>query len=299
MKKYLAVLLLGLFAAYYTHAGTLVEFQLYFGVFEPLGPVDVELYDQDKPVTVNNFLRLVQAGDYGDGFFHRLVPGFVLQGGGYYSANPFLTNIMAPPYANIDMVTNFGNITNEIGVGKFYSNTNGTIAMAKTSDPNSANSQFFFNLADNSVSLDSTNNSGGFTVFGRAVRGLDLLDEFNGLYAGNGIVDLTQTYGTSGASSLFTQLPISITGTSPPPYDDLVYFTVSVLQAQISIATNGVRQITWNSISGVTNNVEYTTALTNSSWQVLASTNGTGNSITVPDSASDKTRFYRIHVLFP
>ena len=125
----------------------------------------------DKPATVKNFLRLIQAGAYNDSIFHRLVPGFVLQGGSYGCINPFSTNLIAPPFPLLFSVENFGNVTTEFKVGKFYSNTNWTIAMAKTTDPNSANSGFFFNLANNASSLDDTNNSGGFTVFGHVVSG--------------------------------------------------------------------------------------------------------------------------------
>lgn len=276
-------------------AGTLVQFQIFFGVNQYLGNVDVELYDKDKPVTVQNFVRLIQAGAYGNGFFHRCVPGFVLQGGGFFAFNPFATNIMVPPYANLGSVGNFGNITNEFKVGKFYSNTNWTIAMAKTSDPNSANSQFFFNLANNASSLDDTNNAGGFTVYGHVLRGTNVLNDFNTLSYGLGLVDLSKNYGAG--SSVFSQLPESLAGTNAPPYDDLVYFTVSVLSAQIKVQTNGSRQITWNTINGLTNNVEYATNLP-PVWHVLTNVIGTGNSTNVTDSSTDKTRFYRVHVLY-
>ena len=76
-------------------------------------------------------------------------------------------------------------------------------------------------------------------------------------------------------------------------------FSVTILTAQVSInKTNGARQISWNSVNGVTNNVEYTTNLTKA-WQVLVSTNGNGNTFTVTDSTTNKTgRFYRVHVLY-
>lgn len=278
-------------------AGTLVEFQIFFGVNQDLGIVDVELYDKDKPVTVQNFLRLIEAGAYGNCFFHRCVPGFVLQGGGFFAFNAFATNIMAPPYANLGSVDNFGNITNEFKVGKFYSNTNWTIAMAKTSDPNSANSQFFFNLANNASSLDDTNNAGGFTVFGHIVRGTNVLNDFNTLAYGVGLVDLSKNYGAG--SSIFSQLPDDLAGTNAPPYYDLAYFTVNVLSTQIKVQTSGARQITWNPITGVTNSLEYSTNLP-PVWHLLTNIYTT-NAVTtnVLDHATDKTRFYRVHVLYP
>src|SRR5208283_2013981 len=108
-------------------AGTLVQFRT------PFGDMEVELYDQDKPVTVQNFLRYVRNGLYLNEFSHRLVPGFVLQGGGYTLASNLISAIPAYPP-----------IINEYGVGNQYSNVFGTIAMAKLGgDTNSASSQWF------------------------------------------------------------------------------------------------------------------------------------------------------------
>ncbi len=294
--RYLLVLLFWVNFAQSALAGTLVQFHMFVGVNTYLGDIDAELYDQDKPVTVKNFIRLVQSGAFQGGFFHRCVPGFVLQGGGFDAINPFSTNIIGPPYGNLTNVNNFGNITNEFKVGPFHSNTNGTIAMAKTSDPNSANSQFFFNLVNNASALDNTNNSGGFTVFGHVLRDPNnIIGFFNSLFKGHGLVDLTDAYG-SGAS-VFSQLPNALLGTNPPPYNDLDYFTITILTAQVKVQTNGVRQITWTSINGLTNNVEYATNLP-PVWQVLTNAVGTGNAITATDSTTNKTRFYRVHVLY-
>ncbi|MDB6023389.1 MAG: peptidyl-prolyl cis-trans isomerase cyclophilin type [Pedosphaera sp.] len=298
MKKLrcLVVLLLGALLAGNSRGGTLVVFNMYLGVGTPMGQLEVELYDQDKPVTVKNFLHLIQAGAYQNGFFHRLVPGFVLQGGGYYAANPFATNIMVPPFSNIGVQGNFGNITNEFKVGAFRSNTNGTIAMAKTSDPNSANSQFFFNLVNNAASLDDTNNSGGFTVFGHVIRDSNgILNFFNTLSYGRGLVDLSKNYGANG--NIFTQLPNALISTNPPPYDDLIYYTISILNAQVKLQTNGTRQISWNSITGLTNRVEYATNLP-PAWQVLSNVVGNGSATNAIDSTTNKARFYRVHVLY-
>jgi cyclophilin family peptidyl-prolyl cis-trans isomerase len=298
-SRSIVVLLMWLTLTQGSFAGTLAQFNFYYGATNVPGEVDVELYDHDKPVTVNNFIRLVQAGAYANGIFHRCEAGpvlHVLQGGGYFVFNPFLTNAIAPPYGNLGGVGNFGTITNEFKVGPFYSNTNGTIAMAKTSDPNSATSQFFFNMANNGSQLDDTNNSGGFTVFGHVVRGTNFLDFFNTLTLNHGIINLTNNYGVNG---LFTELPTNKMGTNAPPYVNLVYFTVNILTTQVSVnKTNGARQISWSSISGATNNVEYTTNLTKA-WQVLVSTNGNGSPFTVTDPTTNKTgRFYRVHVLF-
>jgi cyclophilin family peptidyl-prolyl cis-trans isomerase len=126
------------------------------------GPINVELFDTQAPQTVANFFDYIQKGAYNNDIFHRLVQDFIIQGGGF---------TFTPSSPNVTPVTAGPQVPNE------FDNTNrpnvvGTIAMAKTSDPNSATSQFFFNMTDNTQTLGS-NNSGGFTVFGKVVSGAD------------------------------------------------------------------------------------------------------------------------------
>ncbi|MCB9845479.1 MAG: peptidylprolyl isomerase [Phycisphaeraceae bacterium] len=121
-----------------------------------LGDIYIELFPQDAPGTVDNFIEYVNRGLYGESLFHRSQPGFVLQGGGFaYTPDLGLQGIFAE---------DLGPIVNEFG----RSNLARTIAMAKSSDPDSATSQFFFNLVNN-PGLDNPGNSGGFTVFGRVI----------------------------------------------------------------------------------------------------------------------------------
>lgn len=128
-----------------------------------VGDIDVILYTDSTPQTVRNFLTYVDAGDYDGTAFHRLIPGFVLQGGGFVPE--------APPNRFIAVPARPSPI-NEPGV----SNVRGTVAMAKVDgQPNSATTNFFFNLADNSGNLDNQNS--GFTAFGRvAAPSLPVLD---------------------------------------------------------------------------------------------------------------------------
>lgn len=127
-------------------AQTVVQFRT------PLGAIDVLLFDKEKPATVQNFLNYVTNGFYTNLFFHRWEPGFVIQGGGFSVVRRGTTN------AAFSVVKSLGNVTNEYAVGPRYSNTYGTIAMAKLGgDPNSASSQWFFNLADNASNLDNQN----------------------------------------------------------------------------------------------------------------------------------------------
>jgi len=160
---------------------TVVEFQTVVGNFE------VNLYDNATPETVANFLNYVNNGRFTNSIFHRTVPGFVLQGGGF-------TFDMAMP---LNDVPTFPPVMNE----PVYANVRGTIAMAKLGgDPDSATSQFFFNLGNNTANLDFQN--GGFTVFGEVVgNGMDVVDaiaalpnyDFGGAFTDLPLRNYTQT----------------------------------------------------------------------------------------------------------
>lgn len=260
-------------------AGTLVQFRTTVGDF------DVELYDADKPVTVGNFIRYAQAGLYADMIMHRVVTNFVIQGGGIYVADRGTTN------AALYYIPTFAPITNEFGVGKFYSNGYGTIAMAKTSEPNSATSQFFFNLTNNATALDNTNNSGGFTVFGHVVSGTNILDRFK-LGPTNQVVKKVNMGGVlSELPVLYSANPYNLT------YDDLIYVDISFLNVQVTAMANGTREISWNSVSNKVNYVEFTTNFP-PAWNMLLSTNGNGGICKTIDSTTGVRRFYRVRVAY-
>jgi cyclophilin family peptidyl-prolyl cis-trans isomerase len=180
----------------------------------PIGNIDLELYDADKPATVQNFLNYVQSGRYANSFAHRLEPGFVLQSGGYYLNGSSVTS-----------VTTDAPIVNEYATGTVYSNVKGTIAMAKVDgDPDSATSQWFLNLGDNSANLDNQN--GGFTVFGHVIAGMDVLELFNsafgnGASGGWGVYDASSTLGGD-----FGHMPLLANQLTT---NNLIYTAVSVL----------------------------------------------------------------------
>lgn len=116
----------------------------------PIGDIEVTLLQSVAPLTVANFLKYMNRGSFNNMMFHRLVSGFVLQGGGWTYTD------------NFTRISSDGKVRNEYNI----SNTRGTLAMAKVDgDPNSATTEWFFNLADNSANLNTQN--GGFTVFGR------------------------------------------------------------------------------------------------------------------------------------
>jgi peptidyl-prolyl cis-trans isomerase A (cyclophilin A) len=124
------------------------------------GPFTIELFPKEAPVTVENFLRYVEDGFFDGTIFHRIVPGFVIQGGGL-TADFSNKETRAP-------------ITNEAKNG--LKNTRGSLSMARTSDVNSATSQFFVNLTDNAF-LDNSARDFGYAVFGRVTDGMDVIDK--------------------------------------------------------------------------------------------------------------------------
>jgi peptidyl-prolyl cis-trans isomerase A (cyclophilin A) len=131
----------------------------------PLGNIEIELFDEETPKTVENFLNYVNDGDYEDSFMHRSIPGFVIQGGGFNFKDGEAGTVPEDPP-----------VENEFN----RSNIRGTIAMAKQGgDPDSANSQWFINLDDNSDNLDGSDGQGGgfFTVFGQVIgNGMEIAD---------------------------------------------------------------------------------------------------------------------------
>jgi len=184
-----------------------------------LGAIHIELYDDLAPQTVTNFLRYAGRGDYStNGFFHRSMPGFIIQGGGYtYGDGP-----LGPVYFHIPVDAP---VPNEFSPSR--SNIRGTIAMAKLpatdnqgnpipgGGPDSATSEWFFNLADNSANLDNQN--GGFTVFGHVISGMNVVDNIAKL----------DTWNAPSLNASFTNLPLINDVTLRPiqPATDLVMVT--------------------------------------------------------------------------
>jgi len=126
-----------------------------------LGDIDIVLYSDKAPVTVKNFLGYVDKGEYNGTIFHRVIKGFMIQGGG------FDQNLVRRPTR--------GPIRNEADNG--LRNVTGTIAMARTGIPDSATNQFFINTADNGPLdfRDKTIQGWGYAVFGKVTRGMDVV----------------------------------------------------------------------------------------------------------------------------
>jgi peptidyl-prolyl cis-trans isomerase A (cyclophilin A) len=183
MTKFLSVLfaLAAITSSIFANA-TIVEFQT------SQGNIQINLYDQTTPKTVENFLKYVEEGHYASVVIHRSVTDFIIQGGGYKVDSGWpLTSL-----------TTNASVINE----PIYSNVKGTIAMAKLSGkPNSATDQWFFNLVDNSnnsAKLDTQN--GGFTVFGQVIGdGMAVLEK---------IAQLSQCDADGASSQVFDNLPV-------------------------------------------------------------------------------------------
>ncbi|MGS2721495.1 peptidylprolyl isomerase [Paraglaciecola aestuariivivens] len=151
------------------------------------GTIVVNLFDQTTPKTVENFLSYVNAGAYANSVVHRSVSNFVIQGGGYSYTGPVEVNNFS-----LDRIPTGTPVENEPKL----SNVRGTIAMAKGSNPDSATSQWFINLEDNSSSLDVATNAGGFTVFGQVIGD------------GMQVVDSIASAITLNAGGAFAEIPI-------------------------------------------------------------------------------------------
>lgn len=124
-----------------------------------LGEVHIELFEAQAPVSARNFLEYVDSGFYDGVIFHRVIPGFVVQAGGFDQR--YGTKATRAP------------IVNESQNGA--KNLRGTLSMARTLSPNSATSQFFINLQDN-AQLDATPGQPGYAVFGRVVEGMKIVE---------------------------------------------------------------------------------------------------------------------------
>ena len=136
-----------------------------------LGDIDIEMFPEAAPETVKNFISYVESGHFDGLVFHRVIPGFVIQGGGF-TPDMQQRSTQAP-------------IENEADNG--LKNLVGTLSMARTNDPHSATSQFFINLVDNGF-LDFTAKSPqgwGYAVFAKVVSGMEVVEQIAATPTGN------------------------------------------------------------------------------------------------------------------
>jgi cyclophilin family peptidyl-prolyl cis-trans isomerase len=131
------------------------------------GSITVELYGDKAPVTVTNFLQYAKDGFYSGTVFHRVIDGFMIQGGGF--APDMREKRTRAPIKN----------EADLGIKAGLRNTTGTLAMARTPDPDSASAQFFINLKDNDFLNHSapTQSGWGYAVFGKVTKGMDVVQK--------------------------------------------------------------------------------------------------------------------------
>ncbi|MBL9161809.1 MAG: tandem-95 repeat protein [Planctomycetaceae bacterium] len=225
-----------------------------------LGTIFIELYEEQTPGTVANFLNYVNDGDYNNTFFHRSVKDFVIQAGGFTTTSPMFTST-----SQFTAVPTDAQIQNEPGI----SNLRGTIAMAKLSgQPNSATSQWFINLSDTNKSLDSAANN-AFTVFGK-ILSMTTVDKI-------------------------ANLPIN--KTNAQPYDELPLSTANQLAVVSSIQgvgdVAGVRFVDRNS-NGVQDSGEE--GLAGATIYVDANNNGAFDSTEI-STLTDNDGKYRLQLV--
>ena len=135
-----------------------------------LGDISLELDKEKAPGTVENFINLVESGYYDETIFHRVIDGFMVQGGG-------LSEDMRTKPSGTQPIQNEAN--------NGLANDRGTIAMARTGDPHSATSQFFINHADNGFLNYPGNDGWGYAVFGKVTDGMDVVDAIAAVDTGN------------------------------------------------------------------------------------------------------------------
>ena len=155
LKTTLAACALSLMSMQIFAANTLVEMKT------TAGTIEIELYNDKAPISSKNFEEYVKANFYNGTIFHRVIPDFMVQGGG------FDENMVEKPNSR-------PTIQNESSNG--IANKRGTLAMARMNQPNSARSQFFINLVDNKF-LDRSAMNAGYAVFGQVIKGMDIVDK--------------------------------------------------------------------------------------------------------------------------
>jgi cyclophilin family peptidyl-prolyl cis-trans isomerase len=188
-----------------TASATIVQIQTSYG------NIEVNLFDKETPKTVENFLAYIDDNAYDNSIIHRSISGFITQGGGFYfNSENVLTDI-----------TERAAVINE----PIYSNLRGTIAMAKLGgNPNSATSQWFINLTDNSLNLDNQNS--GFTVFGQVTE------------AGMAVMDTIAAVSTGNKGGAYTDIPLEDTSIGITPDNTVVVDTIAIIDSTVNSASD-------------------------------------------------------------
>jgi peptidyl-prolyl cis-trans isomerase A (cyclophilin A) len=250
-----------------------------------VGTIRIELFDKAKPLTVSNFLSYVLAGSYTNTFLHRTTTNFVVQGGSLQLVET------SPGRHAVVPVEEKAPIINELGVGPFFSNERGTIAMAHEPGlTNVTTSHWFINLATNTF-LDAVHTNYAFVVFGRVINGIHLLDKLNPgptnttisrLNLGGWLTEVPMKYGVTPATATT---------------DDLLTSTFNLVALDMDLelvrGSNGTNVISWDSVSNKVHTIQYSNAVP-PTWQTLGTVTGTGSRLAHTNVTSVTNRFYRV-----
>lgn len=216
-------------------SNTIVRFELRHGQ-TIWGKMDVELFDHEKPVTVSNFLHYVRSGAFDRSILHRVVPGFIVQGGQYTVQNPYV----ALPANYMNRIPEGDPIAGEVTNNRVIPNTFGTLAMALSSDGtnvnrNSGTTSWYFNTADNTADLPE------YTVFGKVKSGAKYLTYFNTIFEEEGIINMFSISYLLSTCDLVTidsdtdiglsELPVFYWYFDCPYYSDLFNVQISIIKS--------------------------------------------------------------------
>ena len=216
-------------------SNTIVRFELRHGQ-TVWGKMDVELFDHDKPVTVSNFLHYVRSGAFDRSILHRVVPGFIVQGGQYTVPNPYVSL----PANYMNRIPEGDPIPSEATNSPVIPNTFGTLAMALSSDGtnvnrNSGTTSWYFNTADNTIDLPE------YTVFGKVKSGSKYLTYFNTIFEEEGIINMFSLNYLFSTCDLVTidsdtdvglgELPVFYWYFDCPFYSDLFNVQISIIKS--------------------------------------------------------------------
>jgi peptidyl-prolyl cis-trans isomerase A (cyclophilin A) len=179
LKKFIAVLTLSLLLGSVAAAGAAEAGNPKVLMETSLGTIKIELFAKEAPISVKNFLNYVHKGTYNGTIFHRVISGFMIQGGGF-------TSDMRPKPTDAP-------IKNEAGNG--LKNDRGTLAMARTGMPDSATDQFFINVVNNNGLNRPSPDGFGYAVFGKVIEGMDVVDKIRAVKTGMkmGFQDVPET----------------------------------------------------------------------------------------------------------
>ncbi len=273
MRFWLVTAIFVFLSAPASDAGVLARFQMN----NDLGTMDVELFETDRPTTVSNFIAYVKSGAWHDTLMNRWLPNYIVQGGSRHLSHA--ADLMTPISTAHTPVTKFPSIPFEANIGPKMSNLAGTIAMARAgTDLNSASTDWFFNIKDN-LNLDTQD--GGYTVFGKIVRGTATLNRFIQGGSQSKVYLLqdgsTPVYSTDGVNGFWINTDITL------------------LTVEIARASRGV-SISWISVEGRPNIVEYANVIP-PVWHPLQTVTGTGAKMSAIDGNSiDAARQYRVRI---